>query len=96
MDRISIDKHILEKLWNGELYVSEQCVPLDETYGQLLKKTDRVHKELEKQLKEEILEQIEQYTDLLMEASEYRNQEAFKRGFSMAVSMVLEALQQEA
>lgn len=95
MDRISMDKHILEKLWNGELYVSEQCVPSDETYVQLLKKTARVHKDLENRLKKETLEQIEQYTDLLMEASEYRNQEAFKRGFSMAVSMVLEALQQE-
>ena len=96
MDRISMDKHILEKLWNGELYVSEQCVPSDETYGQLLRKTDRIHKDLENQLKKETLEQVEQYTDLLMEASECRNQEAFKRGFSMAVSMVLEALQQEA
>lgn len=44
------------------------------------------------QKQEKVMNQIEDYIDLVMEASEYRNQEAFKKGFGMALSMVLEAV----
>lgn len=94
MEKITIEQNILEKLWSGELYVSEQCLPTDEAYDQLLDKIDQIHKNLQSELRgqEGVMEQIEQYIDLVMEASEYRNQEAFKKGFGMALSMVLEAV----
>lgn len=94
MEKITIEQNILEKLWSGELYVSEQCLPTDEAYDQLLDKIDQIHKNLQSELRgqEGVMEQIEQYIDLVMEASECRNQEAFKRGFGMALSMVLEAV----
>ena len=97
MDKITIEQNILEKLWSGELYVSEQCLPTDEAYDQLLDKIDQIHKKLQSELQkqEKVMNQIEDYIDLVMEASECRNREAFKRGFGMAVSMILEAVRAE-
>ena len=48
--------------------------------------------ESEIQENEKIISQIDQYIDLILKASEYRNKEAFKKGFGVAVNMVLEVV----
>ena len=89
-----IQPDILEKLWNGELYISEQCLPTDEEYKQILSEIDESYKKLESEIQEneKIISQIDQYIDLILKASEYRNKEAFKKGFGVAVNMVLEVV----
>lgn len=94
MDTAMLQPDILEKLWNGELYISEQCISADEEYKQILSEIDECYKKLESEIQEneKIISQIDRYIDLILKASEYRNKEAFKKGFGIAVSMILEAV----
>lgn len=96
MDKIKLEKDVLEKLWNGELNVSEECRLHWDKYKKELRELDQIHRELAKALEgqEEGEELMERYENQRSYLSELENREAFKRGFGIAVSMLMEALEQ--
>lgn len=94
MSEIKIDLEVLEKLWDGKLYIAEQCYPQDEQYRGMLHELGMIHAELLGALDKEshageLLERYEQQTSAV---AEREHLEAFRRGFLLAVSMVAEAL----
>ena len=95
MSELKIDTRIIEKLWNGELYEAEVCRLSGESYQKKLKSLNETHKQLLEILEtiqdgEQIFEQYEGKRSELLEAEK---QEAFKKGFCAAVSMMLECVQ---
>lgn len=97
MCKMKIDMEVLEKLWNGKLYIAEQCRPKDEEYWGFICELDTLHTQLLEMIDEnsqagKILGCYEQQKSMI---TEREHLEAFKMGFALAVSMVAEILSRE-
>lgn len=97
MSEIKIDLEILEKLWNGDLFPAEQCHPQDKEYRELLLALDTVHAQLLKIISEnseieKLLEDYEQQVSMIEERNQLK---AFKMGFALALSMMVESLMEK-
>lgn len=90
----NIDLKVLEKLWNGDLYIAEQCHPQDQEYRELRKKLGVIHAQLLEMFPEssQIGKLLERYERQISAIAEREQLEAFKRGFDLALSMVAEVL----
>lgn len=94
MSEVKIDLEVLEKLWDGKLYIAEQCYPQDKEYKVMVNELDAIHTQLLGMVDEnsqagKLLERYEQQTSMVADREQL---EAFKKGFAIAVSMAAETL----
>lgn len=93
MDAIKLDPEVLEKLWNGDLYIAENCHLKDEEYRELTRELGEIHAQLLEMLPENnrVCKLFERYKQQASSIAEREHLEAFKMGVTLGLSMVAEA-----
>jgi len=94
---MKIDMEVLEKLWDGKLYIAEQCHPKDEEYSRFICKLNTLHTQLLEMVDEnsQAGKILGRYEQQMAKVTERDHLEAFKMGFALAVSLVAEILSKE-
>lgn len=88
-------KSIIEDLYYGKLYPSEQIVPNDPRYRMLNQQISEMMQLWRQKLSEEDFRQLEAMLDLQGESNSIHNKATFVQGFKMGASMMIEVLNEK-
>ncbi|MGN0998617.1 MAG: DUF6809 family protein [Faecousia sp.] len=83
---------ILEELWYGNVYPSEQTIGKDSEYTQALHKVVDEKEHLITSLTPEIQKAIEKLMDAQMDVAVIAERDAFVMGFRLAVQIMVDGL----
>lgn len=83
---------LIEQLYGGEIYPSENIIPTDPKYRPLTKKISEERQALKEKLNEEDSERLEDLGDMYTESSSMYGYENFLRGFKLGAQLILEII----
>lgn len=86
---------ILEQLYNGEIYPSENIVPTNPEYRPLTRKISDEREALQTKLNAEDSERLEALGEMYIETSAMYGYENFLCGFKLGALLMLEILKDE-
>ena len=84
--------NILEQLYNGEIYPTENIVPTNPQYRPLTRKISDEREALQTKLNAEDSERLEALGEMYVETSSMYGYENFLCGFKLGASLMLEIL----
>ena len=82
----------LENLWYGNIAPNEQYLKGNSNYQKLLPVMTEYRDNLSKDLTQEQNEWLEKYDDIINEMHSVAEVEAFKFGFRLAISLLIESI----
>lgn len=82
----------LENLWYGNIVPNEQYLKENSNYKKLLPVMTEYRNNLSKDLTAEQNEWLEKYDDIINEMHSVAEVEAFKFGFRLAISLLIESI----
>lgn len=83
---------IIEKIYNGDYYPSEQTVPTSPAYRDAQKKMQAAFDRLNSQLPKLQQELLDEYIGLAADAHGYISMEAYRLGIEFGLELALELL----
>ena len=85
-------KSILQKLFDGEIFPSEDINPNDPTYMEIKKALDEEIDYFLKTLLDDNLERFQKINDLYCKTSSIYSYECFAHGFRLAVNLMVDSM----
>lgn len=82
---------IMDALYDGRIYPSEQVVSKDSEYRKILNASDELMEQLEKELTGEQFGKIDKVIDFLSDAHDMQNKEFFEYGMAFGMLLMQEA-----
>lgn len=83
---------IMEELYNGKIYPSEQVLPADKGYREANRKVDQLISKLEGNLSKEDYAKMDKICDCLTDTQDIMCMEFFRLGLSMGLLLMKEAV----
>ena len=83
---------VLEELWYGNIYPSENCYKLTSETKKLNREVGEYHEALNRLLTEEQNEELEKFTNTLSELTDVNVRKAFVYGFRLGLKIAIEGM----
>lgn len=83
---------IMEELYNGKLYPSEQVSPKDDNYREANRRLDQLSSEMEERLSKEDYAKLDEICDCMVDTQDIMCMEFFRLGLSMGLLLMKEAV----
>ncbi len=87
-----MNKTLLQQLYDGEVYPSEQIVPRDSKYWELCRKLGEEKNHLREQLSVDERERFEAIETLSQEIASLYSYENFSCGFRLGTGLIIESI----
>ena len=84
--------YVLDKLWQGKLSPSEQCINADSEYSELRHKAVLLEKQVLSSLSVEGKQMFQEYQDLRERMCYISEEDTFVNGFRIGVGLLLDAV----
>ena len=84
--------YVLDKLWQGKLSPSEQCINADSEYSELRHKAVQLEKQVLSSLSVEGKQIFQEYQDLRERMCYISEEDTFVNGFRIGVGLLLDAV----
>ena len=84
--------YVLDKLWQGKLSPSEQCINADSEYSELRHKAVQLEKQVLSSLSVEGKQIFQKYQDLRERMCYISEEDTFVNGFRIGVGLLLDAV----
>ena len=84
--------YVLDKLWQGKLSPSEQCINADSEYSELRHKAVQLEKQVLSSLSVEGKQMFQEYQELRERMCYISEEDMFVNGFRIGVGLLLDAV----